>query len=227
MTVTIRDLQQALLASVYNTVVNFPGVAETMTQLEARNASGLVVSQSLGLAPESSCDFTGLPMSMVETKSLIQCHDANGRYILEDVDEWTEHVNYLVNQSSYLGAAWAIAGGMCRTYDIRPPRSQVFHGYSTGTKTATPILFVENRLDPVTPAAGKMRKFFEDNVLVTVDAVGHGVVGVKNQCVIKVMTKYFEDGVLPEGDVDCDADVQPFFMGTQGSVELSSILKRM
>ena len=214
-TVTIRDLQYHLLTSMYNTVTNFPIVAENMAQLEVRNASSLVSNAMLGLAPESSCNFSGLPTSVLETKSLIQCHDANGRYILDGVDEWADHVNYLVNQSAYLGTTWAFVGGICRTYDVRPPPSQVFHGYTVGTKTATPILFVRNRLDPVTPAAEKMRQFFDDSALLTLDAVGHGAIGIASQCVIDAMRIYFEDGILPTEGLVCEADVVPFLTGDE------------
>lgn len=186
-----------------------------MAQLEVRNASSLVSSGGLGLAPEASCDFSGLATSVLETKSLIQCHDANGQYILDNMDEWTEHVNYLVNQSAYVGANWAFIGGICRTYDVRPPPNQVFQGYTSGTKTATPILFVRNRLDPVTPAAEKMSQFFEGSGLLTLDTVGHAAIGIPSQCVMDGIRAYLEDGVLPDKRLVCEADVVPFLMGDE------------
>lgn len=211
--VTIRDLQYYLLVAVYDSVTNFPTLATIMAQLEHRNASTFVSTARLGLAPESSCDFSGITTSALQTKTLIQCHDADGRYTLDSVDEWAEHVGYLVNQSAYAGAAWAFAGGMCRSYDIRAPPSQVFRGYSVGTKTATPMLFVRNTLDPVTPAAEKMRRFFDDSALLTLDAVGHASIAIKSQCISDRVRDYFENGVLPEEGLVCKADVVPFLDG--------------
>ncbi|KAL2291147.1 hypothetical protein FJTKL_13809 [Diaporthe vaccinii] len=184
-----------------------------MAQLEHRNASTFVSTTRLGLAPEYSCDFSGLTTSTIQTKSLIQCHDADGRYILDSVDEWAEYVGYLVNQSAYTGAAWAFAGGICQSYDVRAPPNQVFRGYAAGTKTAKPILFVRNTLDPVTPAAEKMRRFFDDSALLTLDAVGHPSIGIKSQCMSDRVRNYFENGVLPEERLVCKADVLPFLDG--------------
>lgn len=208
--VTIRDLQYYLLVAVYDSVTNFPILATIMAQLEHRNASAFVSTARLGLAPESSCDFSGLTTSPIQTKSLIQCHDADGRYILDSVDEWVEHVSYLVNQSAYLGATWAFAGGVCRSYDVRAPPNQVFGGYAAGTKTATPMLFVRNTLDPVTPGAEKMRRFFDNSAILTLDAVGHSSIGFQSQCMSDRVRNYFENGVLPEDGLVCAPDVLPF-----------------
>lgn len=211
--VTSRDLQYYLLTALYNSVLYFPTLATIMAELEHRNASTLVSTLKLGLAPESSCDFTGYNTSTIQTKSLIQCHDADGRYMLNSVDEWTEHIDYLVNQSTYAGAVWVFSGVVCRSYDIRAPPNQVFKGYSAGTKTATPILFVRNTLDPVTPAAEKMRRFFDDSGLLTLDAVGHPSILLQSQCMNEKVQRYFEDGVLPEDGLVCKPDVVPFLTG--------------
>lgn len=211
--VTIKDLQYYLLTSLYNSVANFSTLATIMAQLEHRNATTLVSTLKLGLAPESSCNFSGLNTSIIQTKSLIQCHDADGRYILDSVDEWAEHVNYLVNQSTYVGAVWVFSGVVCRSYDVRAPPNQVFKGYSAGTKTATPMLFVRNTLDPVTPAAEKMRRFFDDSALLTLDAVGHPSILIPSQCMSDKVQRYFEDGVLPEDGLVCNPDVVPFLTG--------------
>lgn len=211
--ITIRDLNYWLFIAVYDSVAYFPLLATVMAELEHRDASILVSITTLGRAPESSCDFTGLETSAIQTKSLIQCHDADGRYLLDSPAEWADHVSYLVNQSAYLGAGWAFAGGICRTYDIRAPRSQVFGGYEAGTKTATPMLFVRNTLDPVTPAAEKMRRFFDDSVLLTLDAVGHSAIRFQSQCMSDSVRSYFEDGVLPEDGLVCKTDVLPFLGG--------------
>lgn len=210
---TIRDLQNYLLVAVYDSVTSFPIVATMMAELEHRNASTLVSLVGLGLAPESSCDFTGPPTSVIQTKSLIQCHDADGRYALDSVVEWAGHVGYLVNQSAYAGAVWAFAGGMCRTYGGRAPPGQVFGGYAGGTRTATPMLFVRNTLDPVTPAAEKMRRFFDNSALLTLDAVGHTSIRMKSRCMSDRVRDYFENGVLPEEGLVCEADVVPFLDG--------------
>lgn len=210
--VTIRDLQNYLLFAVYNSVATFPGLATIMAQLEHRDASTFVSSIGLGLVPKSSWDSTGPTTSLLQTKSLIQCHDADGRYALDTVGEWAGHVAYLVNQSAYAGAVWAFAGGMCRTYGVRAPRSQVFGGYAEGTRMATPVLFVRNTLDPVTPAAEKMRRFFDDSALLTLDAVGHASISIRSQCMSDRVRDYFENGVLPEDGLVCEADV-PFLDG--------------
>lgn len=209
--ITIRDLQHLLASAVYVPLMTFPDVATMMAELEHRNASTFVSTRGLGQAPESSCDFSGQNTSIIQTSFMIWCHDADGRYVPDSFDDWAEEVSYLVNQSSYVGTAWVIGSGICRSYDIRAPPSQVFKGYTAGTKTATPILFVRNRLDPATPSAEKMRRFFDGSAMLTLDAVGHGSIGIRSQCMSDRIRIYFENGVLPEEGLVCKADVLPFF----------------
>lgn len=89
----------------------------------------------------------------------------------------------------------------------------MFRGYAAGTKTATPMLFVRNTLGPVTPAAEKMRRFFDNRDMLTLDAVGHSSIGFKSQCMSDRVQNYFENGVLPEEGLVCESDVLPFLDG--------------
>lgn len=164
-----------------------------MELYQATFFSGVLTSY---LASNYNFDFSGLTTSPIRTKSLIQCHDVDGRYILDSIDGWVEHVGYLVNQSAC--AAWAFAGGVCRSYDVRAPPNQVFRGYAAGTKTATPMLFVRNTLGPVTPAAEKMRRSFDGSAMLTLDAVGHSSMGIQSECMSDRVRSYFENRVFPE-----------------------------
>ncbi|KAG8627517.1 hypothetical protein KVT40_005000 [Elsinoe batatas] len=80
--------------------------------------------------------------------------------------------------------------------------------YYTGpfvAKTATPILFVGGKRDPITPLAGAFNASagFEESVVVTNDAYGHSFTADRSQCTYDTVNRYLVDGVLPEPGLVC------------------------
>ncbi|CAK1360868.1 unnamed protein product [Cercospora beticola] len=75
-----------------------------------------------------------------------------------------------------------------------------------------PILFVNNRLDPATPAksAAKMAKRYKGSVFLEQDSVGHGALFPPSDCMWEHVKKYFDKGELPEQGTVCKSDCVPF-----------------
>ncbi|PLB54183.1 proteinase [Aspergillus steynii IBT 23096] len=73
-------------------------------------------------------------------------------------------------------------------------------------KTKTPVLFIGNTHDPVTPlvSARNVSSGFEGSVLLQHDGYGHGSLELASLCTAKATRAYFRNGTLPEANTKCD-----------------------
>ncbi|KAF2662190.1 hypothetical protein K491DRAFT_585910, partial [Lophiostoma macrostomum CBS 122681] len=116
-----------------------------------------------------------------------------------------------------------------RSLSLSPPKSQIFDGkpflddsgqvrcrYLTnvGSKfaqpinTSTPILFLTNALDPITPSATEMSSIFTDSIVLTANATGHCMTDSK--CSRGYVKKYLATGQLPPKNAMCEVEQIPF-----------------
>ena len=74
------------------------------------------------------------------------------------------------------------------------------------------MLFVNNRLDPVTPlkSARKMAERFEGSRVLMHDNVGHGALFPANECVWEYVREYLRRGEMPEERTKCSLPCEPF-----------------
>lgn len=73
---------------------------------------------------------------------------------------------------------------------------------------AAPLLFMSTRKDPVTPLkhARKMAKRHPDAGIVVQESTGHCVsLGPFGPCVKGIVSRYFDTGEVPSGEVSCEA----------------------
>ncbi|KAF4550256.1 Hypothetical protein D9617_18g034470 [Elsinoe fawcettii] len=87
--------------------------------------------------------------------------------------------------------------------------------YYTGpfaSKTATPILFIGGKKDPITPLAGAFNASsgYEGSVVVTNDGYGHSFTSDPSDCTYNAVKQYVINGVLPEEGLVCKANKAPF-----------------
>lgn len=229
--VTITDFKDVIILFPYAPNSFFPLAGRMMAQLEQRNASLLSGLASPGSRLDDTCGDTKVDVADQEPRQFIACTDANGRFNLSTMEAWVEHVNLLVDQSQYLGEAWAAGSSVnCRELNIKAPDSQVFDGVPSADKTSTPILFIGNTIDPVTPhrAAEKMTKLFGGARLLTQDCVGHASVAAVSACTYKYMRQYISDASLPNEGTVCEVDEVPFQDSTSGQSQqgVAKIFKR-
>jgi hypothetical protein len=78
------------------------------------------------------------------------------------------------------------------------------------TITSNPILFTQNRIDPVASSAQKMSIFFPGSVVLTQDVVGHGLQVAQSDCIDGYLQMFLETGELPPANTTCDIKYQPF-----------------
>lgn len=93
-----------------------------------------------------------------------------------------------------------------------------FNG-SFETNTSTPILFISNSLDPVTPiqSGRKMSAGFKDSVLLQQNSTGHTSLSGFSTCTALAIRAYFQNGTLPAPDTICQPDTQIFVAPTNSS----------
>ena len=210
---TVSDLKSAIVSVPYAPSVYFPILAQVMLELEQRNGSSLASLLGGGARLDECAPDDVSIAQQIEPRYYIACNDADGRTNFSTVDSWTKHVDQLVKQSKYLGEAWASGTSVnCRSLDVYSPKSQVLIGTPSTNSSSTPILFIGNTLDPVTPlrAAKKMSGLFGGSRLLTQDSVGHCSSAALSSCTLRYMQKYFADALLPEEGTVCESEQVPF-----------------
>ncbi|KAL2258389.1 hypothetical protein VTK26DRAFT_8325 [Humicola hyalothermophila] len=96
--------------------------------------------------------------------------------------------------------AWAIP----RTHNYAPRRK---------VKTAHPLLLLSTTYDPVCPlvSARSASEAFEGSRIVEVKGYGHCSPAVPSTCLARHVRAFFQQGKLPEGNVQCEVDGEPYF----------------
>lgn len=134
--------------------------------------------------------------------------------------DWRDRINTLRNQSLIAGPHWAAITFACQHWptSLRPSKSNRFAGPFMSTLVdyddrASPILFIGNTADPVTPLRNAVAnsKNHEGSVLLTQDTPGHCAGPANpNQCTFDVIRTFFGKGVLPEEGKICSSDRGPW-----------------
>jgi hypothetical protein len=142
--------------------------------------------------------------------------DAAGRYNLSSEQKWEEHVARLNAQSKWAGNAWASIALVCKDLDIVPPSDQRIYGVPSANATASPILFIGNAVDPVTPIGGayKMAGLFGGSRVLKQNSVGHCTISSYSKCTVGYIQGYLGDGKLPEVGTVCEPEGLPFAGGS-------------
>lgn len=72
-------------------------------------------------------------------------------------------------------------------------------------RTSSPLLFIGNTYDPVTPLASarNMSAGFEGSVVLQQDGFGHTSIAQTSNCTNEAIARYFANGVLPEEGTVC------------------------
>ncbi|KAF2260807.1 hypothetical protein CC78DRAFT_609764 [Lojkania enalia] len=193
----------------YSPANGFPILARVAADLENGNYSTYVAATSGGSSGSSAPSNPNYDdAASQEALQLITCIDANTRYPLTNFSLYSAALTKSERESIYGGESNGKSNVIiCAGFGISPPASQLFPGFSK-VKTASPILFVNNVADPVTPlsSALRMSDYFEDSVVLTQDTPGHGFIGIKSSCTHEHLRKYLDEGVLPEEGTVCEPD---------------------
>ncbi|KAF2110915.1 hypothetical protein BDV96DRAFT_193162 [Lophiotrema nucula] len=215
-TITHIDARSLLLQFIYNGQTNYPTIADQFSLLEQRNASLIITYLALAGTPKGlTLPLGGLEaapeFSPVQPKLIIACNDQHGNYNISTVEKWQEYVSTLEGISRYAGGVWAaVITLQCRKLGFVPPETQQFPGFKKDLKTANPILFTTNTIDPVASSADKMSPFFADSVVLKQHAIGHGMQVAHSNCTTGYLTKFMETGELPPKGTVCEIEDKYF-----------------
>lgn len=215
---TGNDIRDSISGALYQTVPGFPPLAQMMADAMAGNLSSLVDS----VGPNDSRDACTASSQVisVEAAYAIRCSDAAGYQPEHDFSYYASEVRNFKEQSDIFGARWATIPLQCVGYRLAPKYQ--FRGpwvtppADPGLKAgvpAAPLLFLTNRLDPVTPTvnANAMSAGHPGSAVVIQDSVGHCAIPASwSDCTNQILRDYFEFGVVPQNGTLCTTSCKPW-----------------
>jgi len=219
--ITYSDLKALIGNVVYKPYAQFKMLSDVMSGIERGNGT-LLANQKLSnedpphLTTEcrekgpysDACNPVPLAGSSPEIQSSILCSDAVDQTHLTKKD-FVEYWHTLQSQSETLGDGWTEIRMGCAFWNITARNK--FDG-PIGGKTASPILFIGNTYDPVTPlrnAFTMSNKFYGSTVLHQ-ESEGHCSSAGPSVCSAKIIREYFQTGKLPKKGTTCPQDESPF-----------------
>ncbi|KAK6334428.1 hypothetical protein TWF730_003642 [Orbilia blumenaviensis] len=213
LTLLILRLRASILDSLYASIDSWEGLAVILDLLEKAtrgpierwDVTEIARIIFLPLSPPS-----GRPPAPLQLRdySFFQtaCGDAPSIYnsTITPVEQYT----YL-KSSAISGHARLIGRISCSRYSIRPKWEW---SERIGAKTKTPILFVGNTLDPVTPwdDAVKAALKFPGAEAIVVELIAHSILFQGNNCAYAKLRAYFQQGKLPGTNFKCAEEKKPF-----------------
>lgn len=210
--VTYNDLKRLIRDIVYKPLVEFPLTTQVLHELSERNGSTLArwVKQqrpNLGVTLSEDCGKQGpySPACMYsegattfswDATAGIACSDGPGDRLSQSKEEYYEYARQIIAQSSLIGDNWATIQLPCTAWHARP--NWRYEG-NFRNKTAHPILFVGNTIDPVTPLfnAFKMAERYRDAGVLHLNGEGHCMYSGISLCGGRAVREYFQSGSLP------------------------------
>ncbi|KAI0031333.1 alpha/beta hydrolase fold-domain-containing protein [Vararia minispora EC-137] len=196
----VRHLVRASLYSPYS---SFASLAEGFALAAQGNASLLF---SLGYTPLSNspcnCSKEDPTINNVNTFLTVSCNDADTQN--KTISEWEAFYEAAANVSAYADV-WAGTVMRCSAWPVttkNPARGP------WGGNTSTPILFIGNTFDPVTPFAGaqKMSSLFSGSGLLKQNSTGHTSISASSECTTNVVVRYLENMTLPDAGAICQVE---------------------
>ncbi|KAJ8514435.1 hypothetical protein ONZ45_g8045 [Pleurotus djamor] len=205
--VTYSDLKAIVLQALYAPLGMFPVLASILHDLENGDGTSLAMLADYNLFPEPEL----LARIPGDAGSVIPCVDGWGRGNVTSLEAWEEHAAFLGRQSKYVGEAFGHNPLDCATMNVPPPSSASYTGpLPPNGNTSTPILFMSNELDPVTPIR-RMSSLFPGSVVLSQDGLGHGIMASPSNCTLQYVQAYFNNGTLPPKDTVCKVNIPTYF----------------
>ncbi|KAL6887786.1 TAP-like domain-containing protein [Trichoderma longibrachiatum] len=159
------------------------------------------------------------PSLVIEAQNAVVCSDGDD-VSGKDLAWWRRYVRSQLDASRIFGATWSTIRVPCSGWRVRPNWS--FKGPFTTPnpdpslkpgRPAAPILFLSNRLDPVTPlrAARAMAAQHPGARVLVQEAMGHcAVASAPSKCTRRAVADYFESGLIPSDLSPCNVQCHPW-----------------
>lgn len=211
--ITGGDIRRLIGSTFYKPYDTFRNLAHVLDNGLRGNITELA-NITAGTLPsmEEACALNPAPDGQrPEVGQAVLCSDGDD-VTNKDITWWQDYVDSQVSLSETFGAYWSTIRFSCARWPFRPnwsfkgpfttPKATTKSGQPVTGKPLSSILFLTNRLDPVTPlsAARAMSANHPDSRLVIQEAMGHCSVGnpVYKPCVKDIVAEYLYTGKLPD-----------------------------
>lgn len=238
--VTYSDLTNLIHGASYAPLHFWPDVAQVMSDLLKGNGTSIVkylkslhIPQTPKPTNSNSLEDNELDILKLKNDSLpyppdypggleaaisILCGDGDSISSLTKKD-WGVRLAHLKNQSVIAAPFWAAIPFACQhwTPELRPFSRNRFTGpfqskLADYDKRGSPILFIGNTADPVTPLRNAIEnsKHHEGSRVLTQDSPGHCSLLNPSRCTLEAIRLFFANGTLPEEGKVCMVDRSPW-----------------
>lgn len=237
------DFLSIMTLALYSPLHMFKPLALDFSQAMAGNATPILERYAaLNGMPtlKDGCLIPNATQSLevgADTRSAVLCGDG------EDIQGhnstwWSGYVEQQLSNSKVAGALWSNIRLACSSWKyktnwpfrgpFKSPNPSKDSSKPEKGKPAAPLLFLSNRLDPVTPlrAAREMAKGHPGAGVLVQEGMGHSVMGLGlvGPCVRKVVSEYLDTGIVPKEEVSCEAVCGPWDKECAFSASASPIL---
>lgn len=217
--ITYRDMKLAIYWTTMSPGVASPFLATILDDL-MRGQTNVTLEFPFESFPTAS-DCQNNPDSRASSNAdagmAINCGDAEDN-TNSTIEDFREYLSALEDESSVAAFFQGERSIRCMGWPMRPAwrftgpfSSKTNKG---GSKLSTPILFMGNKLDPMTSLrnAHKVAKDYPGSVVLEQNARGHcALVNViPTSCTLGHLRTYFRDGTLPEPGTVCGDDCNLF-----------------
>ena len=224
--ITSGDLIQGFMTTTYQPLLFFKPYAKFLNDIATQNNPGVPFWRRPVPTKEAFSDkLLAQEYLGGEVSPAVHCADGPeplpGRY-----DQFTGFEKYLSNLTDRFGSQVA---GLQADFKIAcwswPLSLRTKWRFDGPFEADVPILFVNNRLDPATPAksAKKMAARYKGSVFLEQNAAGHGALFPPSLCMWSHVRSYMETGRMPPVGSVCEPKCIPFGEPCEGfdDVELS------
>ncbi|GAB0135280.1 hypothetical protein EsDP_00003623 [Epichloe bromicola] len=237
---TGADIRLLLSMSAYRPVTAYGPLAQRLDSAMRGQDLQLLLSNLeasvLGGSLQDACpvaNATTAPDQGSDAQTAVVCGDGDD-VTSKNMTWWQSYIDKQKSASSVFASYWTSIRFPCARWRFKA--NWIFRGpYTTPEPTeferepekdrpAAPLLFLTNRLDPVTPlsAARAMAKNHPGAGVVVQEAIGHcAFLAAYSECTKKIVAEYFHTGRVPDGEVACEAECGPWDVGCQAGVRTS------
>ncbi|KAH8883242.1 hypothetical protein GQ53DRAFT_627118, partial [Thozetella sp. PMI_491] len=213
--ITGNDIRYSMIPALYNSLL-FEMLARLLAGALAGDFSLLLEILDLPILQDACTENSAVPGES-DAEAAVLCSDGEDNSH-QGPSYFANYIDQLKNQSDTLGAHWATIRTKCsgRQWDAKwrfkgpfttPPAEPGKEGVPDA-----PLLFLSNRLDPVTPLvnAYAMSGGYPGSAVVIQESSGHcAIASGWSQCTNQIIRDYFERGVVPKNGTVCESECRP------------------
>ncbi|KAJ4377976.1 hypothetical protein N0V83_000806 [Neocucurbitaria cava] len=226
--ITKKRVLSTVFQILYNPATEYPLLAYGLSSLVNKNVTGWLEIEAVVGAASDPGPFNYTSSAEGEVLDFVTGIDAAGRYPIQNVEQYIQVTKEIEAGDVYFGKEYAEQNVLINAgFKIHPPASQLFpdRHYEESTlttlsgfqkiNTSTPVLFVNNAADPITPLSGAkhMFQYFGNSALLVQNSPGHSFTSVKSECTLAYVAAYLANATLPSAGTVCEISTRPLVDG--------------